>query len=164
MPSSKNPIYFANQRFDNNVKQYAANIRTDNQPEGKPPFIGKNAQHDYEVKIIDDSDDNEDKDILPEKPRLQDQAKKLLGIDTQKVFGVDMDAERQALHAEMKMKTDVQLVNMLSAQGIDAELIEKHLKIRQALKEKSKIQALGTKSYRIETGLEEPPSQAPIRQ
>lgn len=153
----RNPVYFANRRFDERVKRYVAKESEENEA----AVSRARGKEEPQITFHEESGDQDAEGRLPDRPSVQEQAKKLLGIDAEEVFGVNMDVERNSLRAEMKMKTDARLVNMLHAQGMDAELIEKHLKIRQALMDKAKKQSLGTKSYRIETGLEEPPAAKP---
>lgn len=154
-PDQRTPFYFANQRFQKNVERQWQN---EDEAEESPAFTeqpGNPAWRNIKVTMREESVEEGEETAAPERKSIQEQAKELLGIDPKKVFGVDMDEKRAAIRHEMAMKSDLKLVELLRAQGIEPELIHQHMKIRQELKDKARRQPLGTKNYLIETGSED---------
>ena len=140
------PTYLANDRFKENLQEENAYSQTD-APDSvsQVEAVGSEVQ----VVIIDSSASERDAEQTAEPYSVQEQAKALLGIDAQEVFGVDMDAERENIRSKMSNKTDHQLKDMLLSQGIDTEMAQNYLKIRQALKEITRRQPLGVRGHKI---------------
>ena len=140
------PTYFGNDRFNENFKEANAESEADADagPSQKGPTVS-GMQVVFGVLPASNNDGEQTDEPLS----VQEEAKRLLGIDAKKVFGVDMDVERNNTRREMSDKTDSQLENMLQSQGIDLEAVRNYLKIRQALREKTRHQPLGVRRHKM---------------
>jgi hypothetical protein len=143
--AGQQPVYFGNARFTQNLER----VDTDDTADNTSPLPDVLKGDSNQVILTETSDSVGGAVEIGRRQTVQELTQSLLGMDVEEDFGVDMDEERDNIYNDMSKKTDQRLETMLQDQGIDQETVRQYLKMRQALKEKTMNQPLGTRSYKM---------------
>jgi hypothetical protein len=145
--AAREPAYFGNARMNDHFEPAGADV---SEPDGEESSSDRQAQAGSVTLTLRGADLSRGYDDEESAPmEVGEQAKALLGIDTEELFGVDMESERREIRSEMGRKVDARLEEALRHQGMSQEDLQNYMRVRQALKTRSVQQSPGVQQYEI---------------